>query len=262
MPVIHHYTYSILHIPTHLEYLGTRSTNLEPKDDIGIKYFSSSSDKEFKDDQRKNPDDYRYLVLNNFDTREEALKHEIYLHNINDVGRNPKFINRAKQTATGFDAVGLEPPNKGKTNIEMYGEEEGLAMNKRNSERAIIRESILKADPVRKASRSANMSKSSIIQNAELNSDPVRSKKKADKIKEASKIIREDPLKRQQRSKNHAVAPSKAISINGKKYNQIMEAIMDQEIPFNSYPSINKRLKDPLNTNYVYITKENNDTLS
>ncbi len=113
------YTYSILNIRIRKEYLGVRSTNLDPTKDVGFKYFSSSKDQDFKQDQINNPQDYLYTVLHNFDTREEALKHEIYLHQINNVGRNPKFYNRSRQTTTGFDTTGL-PGLCGKDN-GMFG---------------------------------------------------------------------------------------------------------------------------------------------
>jgi hypothetical protein len=51
-----HYVYLIEHIYTGKYYIGSRSTNLAPEDDIGKKYFSSSRDKEFKKDQKLNRD--------------------------------------------------------------------------------------------------------------------------------------------------------------------------------------------------------------
>lgn len=39
---------------------------------------------------------------------------EIYLHDLFDVGRNPMFYNKAKQTTTGFDRTGTLPWNTGK----------------------------------------------------------------------------------------------------------------------------------------------------
>ena len=50
-----HYTYRITNIILNLHYYGTRtSTNRTPFEDIGIYYFSSSTDKGFIIDQKTN----------------------------------------------------------------------------------------------------------------------------------------------------------------------------------------------------------------
>lgn len=43
----YHYTYQITEINTNKKYIGLRSSNIMPNDDIGIHYLSSSSNKEF-----------------------------------------------------------------------------------------------------------------------------------------------------------------------------------------------------------------------
>ena len=55
-----HYTYRISNTLINKHYYGTRSTGINPKDDLGYKYFSSSSDKEFIKDQKDNPQNYKY----------------------------------------------------------------------------------------------------------------------------------------------------------------------------------------------------------
>ena len=101
-----HYVYRITNILLKLYYYGTRSTNLNPKDDLGTKYFSSSSNKEFIKDQKENPQNYKYKVIKMFDTRKEAMDLEIKLHDKFNVGINEKFYNRSKQTSTKFDTSG------------------------------------------------------------------------------------------------------------------------------------------------------------
>jgi len=117
---MHYYTYQITKTSIQKHYIGVRSSNISPMYDIGRKYFSSSTDKYFLKDQKFNPDDYNYLVLREFNTRSEAIEHEIYLHKINDVAKNPKFFNKARQTSTGFDTSGIskeDHPNFGKVYI-------------------------------------------------------------------------------------------------------------------------------------------------
>ena len=106
MQYLFHYTYRITNTKQKRHYYGTRTSKLEPKLDLGVSYFSSSKDVEFKIDQKLNSQDYRYKVLKISKTREEAINLEIRLHNKFDVGINPNFYNRAKQTAEGFDRTG------------------------------------------------------------------------------------------------------------------------------------------------------------
>ncbi len=102
-----HYTYLITNCQEEKCYIGVRSCECDPIDDIGKKYFSSSSDKNFKKDQKNNPQNYQYQVLELFETKNEALLSEIDLHEYFDVGRNIKFYNCAKQKATGFCSAGV-----------------------------------------------------------------------------------------------------------------------------------------------------------
>lgn len=53
-------------------------------------------------------------IFKTFASAEGALKHEIHLHNFYDVAKSNLFVNRAKQTSTGFDTTGRAPANKGK----------------------------------------------------------------------------------------------------------------------------------------------------
>lgn len=103
-----HYVYRITNKVENKHYYGCRTTKLEPKNDLGSKYFSSSKDKDFIKDQKENPDKYKYKVIKIFSTREEALKLEIKLHNKFNVGKNNSFYNKAKQSSTGYDTTGIK----------------------------------------------------------------------------------------------------------------------------------------------------------
>lgn len=104
-----HYTYRITNIKNGRHYYGTRTSKLNiPTEDIGINYFSSSSDKDFMNDQKINPQNYKYKVILIFDTRKQAIQSEIKLHNKFNVGANPRFYNKCKQTSTGFDRAGVK----------------------------------------------------------------------------------------------------------------------------------------------------------
>lgn len=103
---MYHYVYKISNIKEQKYYYGKRSSVVEPKKDLGIKYFSSSKDKNFILDQRNNPKDYRYKVICAYSSSEQALQAEIRLHNKFNVGINPAFYNNGKQTATKFSTIG------------------------------------------------------------------------------------------------------------------------------------------------------------
>ena len=111
---LYHYTYIITNVIENKYYIGCRSCHILPEKDLGIKYFSSSKDKEFRSDQKTNPQHYNYKVIAVFGDRVSAMMLEIKLHAIHDVGVNPKFYNRAKQTALGWDTCGVKvgPPKK------------------------------------------------------------------------------------------------------------------------------------------------------
>lgn len=99
----HHYVYIL--IDTQPEdsrkfYIGVRSCTCNPEDD---NYIGSS--KSMTDEQKSRCDK---LILEEFSSREEALNYEILLHNKFDVGINPMFYNKSKQTSTGFDTTGMK----------------------------------------------------------------------------------------------------------------------------------------------------------
>ncbi|UOK16780.1 hypothetical protein [Vibrio phage phiKT1024] len=127
----YHYVYRITNIIKNKHYYGTRTSNGLPREDLGIKYFSSSKDKEFIEDQKLFPDDYKYKIIKILKTRQEAIELEIKLHNKFDVGVNESFYNRAKQTSTRWDTTGIpSKPLRGELN-GMYG--------KKHSEDAILK---------------------------------------------------------------------------------------------------------------------------
>ena len=101
------YVYRITNTKLNKHYYGSRTTKLNPKDDLGIKYFSSSRDKEFIKDQKDNPQDYKYKVIFNFDNSVDKQIMESYLHFKFNVKEHNGFYNRANQTPFGFDVSSM-----------------------------------------------------------------------------------------------------------------------------------------------------------
>ena len=60
---IYYYVYRITNIVNNTHYYGRRFSKILPKLDLGIKYFSSSSVKEFILDQKQNRHNYKYKII-------------------------------------------------------------------------------------------------------------------------------------------------------------------------------------------------------
>jgi hypothetical protein len=73
-------------------YIGKRECYCLPEEDV--KYFGSYRDKTFYPTQK--------IILETFDTLEDALEAECVLHDFYEVDKNPHFANMAKQTSKKF----------------------------------------------------------------------------------------------------------------------------------------------------------------
>jgi hypothetical protein len=102
----YNYVYRITNKVEQKHYYGVRSCNVEAKLDLGIKYFSSSRDKEFKDDQKNHPENYKYKIVRICSTRKEGDALEIKLHEKFNVGINESFYNKSTRTSMGFTFSG------------------------------------------------------------------------------------------------------------------------------------------------------------
>lgn len=113
----YHYVYRITNLVENKHYYGKRTSPIDPRLDLGTKYFSSSTNKEFVSEQKKNPQNYKYKVVRILKTAREAILYEAKVHSVFDVARNQKFYNLAKQTPNGFDTTGVPIPELGRKRI-------------------------------------------------------------------------------------------------------------------------------------------------
>ena len=111
---VFYYTYRITNIKNGKRYIGKRQSTIKPEEDLGICYFSSSHDKDFIKDQINNPSHYKYEILKIFDTPNAQADHEIELHERYNVGENPMFYNKVKQSPCGFDHTGHKHSDESK----------------------------------------------------------------------------------------------------------------------------------------------------
>lgn len=91
-----------------MHYYGVRSCTCEPVDDLGRKYFSSSTNKEFIKDQKEHHEDYKYKIIKVFDNRKDAEYYEKFLHEKFNVAENDHFYNRCRSTLMGFSVEGTK----------------------------------------------------------------------------------------------------------------------------------------------------------
>jgi hypothetical protein len=98
-------------------YIGRRECNCLPEKDT--KYFGSFTDKTFKPTRK--------IILQVFNTLQEAAKAEFILHTFYKVDVNPHFANKARATSAGFliewtdeQRKNLSEKQSGKNN-SMYG---------------------------------------------------------------------------------------------------------------------------------------------
>lgn len=124
---MNHYTYKITNVKTNKSYIGVRTSKELPFEDIGIKYFSSSTDKDFISEQKNYPENFIYEVINTFDNRTDALTDEVRLHDIYDVCKNPQFYNLSKQTSNGMDFTGGNHSEESKLKIGEASKKRGIS---------------------------------------------------------------------------------------------------------------------------------------
>jgi len=96
---MHHYTYILKDPVSDMKYVGVRSCKCSIPSDP---YKGSSAIMTNKQKAR-----CEKVVLGIFDTREEAMAHEIALHRVLNVVKDPTYWNRAAATTTGHTNLGL-----------------------------------------------------------------------------------------------------------------------------------------------------------
>ena len=99
---MYYYVYRISNIIVNKHYYGYRSSKTHPSKDLGIKYFSSSSDHSFIIDQKNNKNNYKYKIIKIFDNKFDAIRFESKLHYKFDVRHNKNFYNLSNQSNDSF----------------------------------------------------------------------------------------------------------------------------------------------------------------
>jgi len=98
---VNYYTYKVIDNSNSKKYIGKRQSKLEPLDDLGKKYFTSSSDKDFKSRFKQNPSKFELKILNVFENAEDATSDEIKWHKRYKVSSNQDFYNKSEAILGG-----------------------------------------------------------------------------------------------------------------------------------------------------------------
>jgi hypothetical protein len=145
-------------------YIGVRSCECAPEED---EYMGSSRV------IKRNKVAVDKHILATWSTREEAVSHEILLHECFDVALNGEFFNQAKQKTTGFDTTGM----KFKFNVEYTPErrEQMRKAAKKRMEDPAVREKIRKARALQVIPREVYERQAKVISSLVWLNDGVRS---------------------------------------------------------------------------------------
>ncbi len=90
---MNNYVYKITNTTNNKSYIGSRSCVIDPSEDLGKEYFSSSTNKSFLKLQKEFPHIFKYEILELFDTYDEAAKYEKLLHRTLNVNKSEDYYN-------------------------------------------------------------------------------------------------------------------------------------------------------------------------
>ncbi len=85
-------------------YIGSRQCVCNPEEDT---YYGSYTDKTFRPSEK--------IILNQYESKEEAVKDEVSLHQFYQVDTNPHFANKSQQRTTKFSYCGDRKGEKNTT---------------------------------------------------------------------------------------------------------------------------------------------------
>lgn len=125
---MYHYTYLLVNKYDLKMYIGKRSCTCTPLKDTS---YMSSSKYVPKNQCIK-------IILQEFPTAEEAIQHEIFLHNKYNVGINPLFYNKSKQTSSKFDTTGIPMPHTEETKRKLSAIKKGKVPNWSDEGKTIV----------------------------------------------------------------------------------------------------------------------------
>lgn len=131
---MYHYVYLLINTITGHKYIGKRSCNIHPNLDTSYMGSSRYVPKEQCDK----------IILSLHSSSKLALDEEIRLHNLYEVGINPDFYNKAKQTSTSFDTTGIKTKMKPETKVKIGLANKGVSKTLTNEQREKLKAHLAK----------------------------------------------------------------------------------------------------------------------
>jgi hypothetical protein len=114
---MNHYTYNIINKTNGKYYIGMRSSEVNPVEDIGINYFGSSKSKELNEELNNDKSNFIYHIIKTYDSREDAYKDEERIHQKFNVSKDPMSYNIQNAGYSGFDRHGIPNSEEAKQKI-------------------------------------------------------------------------------------------------------------------------------------------------
>ena len=89
----YYYVYKITDKKRKKYYIGSRQSQIEPQKDLGNIYFSSSANKNFIAEQKREPNNFIYEIVDTFSTMKEAENYELELLKQTNALNSKKYYN-------------------------------------------------------------------------------------------------------------------------------------------------------------------------
>ena len=114
------YVYKITNLSNNKKYIGWRTSNKPPIKDLGIYYFSTSSDEDFIYEQLSNAKNFRYEIIKECTTAKEAVYLEDKLLNEVNAKDNFEYYNKSNGCRWFYDTTGSIWITDGKKDIKIH----------------------------------------------------------------------------------------------------------------------------------------------
>ncbi len=210
-----HYVYRVSSLLEENHYYGSKTDTKIIS--IGLRYFTSSNNLEFRKDFKTNPEDYKVKIIRYFNNKADKIIYESYLHYYFNVKDNIKFLNRMNQTAFGCDNTGIKYTEESKKHMSVLSTRREAKINNnptlskaRKKKQQLAFEEFRK-DKVRYEKWRKQRSESSLKQQQEIREDPKRKEANSKAHSDAQNKLRVDPIRNAIRSKKIIKNKSKPI---------------------------------------------------
>jgi len=120
------YTYEVYDPVLDMKYIGSRTNKKVKSIDSDSEYKGTVVSKKWKNLWKEISARSIKTILGIYSSKEEAILEEIRLHELHDVGNNPKFFNEARQTCIGFTQAGMPKSENHKSLISKGRKENPL----------------------------------------------------------------------------------------------------------------------------------------